>query len=239
MPNFNGMSYIKKGCGEPILLLHGWGANKECFAKIIEELSTDFTVYAIDFLGFGASNDVLASYTIFDFAKDVERFINIIIGKPTIILGHSFGGRVCMILGQKECVKSIIFVNSAGLFYRKSLKTRFKIWCYKRRKRMNNNYSNADIKKFGSADYVEASPTLRRVMVRVVNTYLDDYAKKIDKPTLIIWGKKDKITPFYMAKTLHKYIKCSTIVSINGGHFCFLEDSKAFCASIFKFLMME
>eukprot|EP01023_Acetabularia_acetabulum_P056831 TRINITY_DN65990_c0_g1_i1.p1 TRINITY_DN65990_c0_g1~~TRINITY_DN65990_c0_g1_i1.p1 ORF type:complete len:142 (+),score=9.02 TRINITY_DN65990_c0_g1_i1:180-605(+) len=48
--------YSTAGCGEPVLLIHGFGASIGHYRKIFTELSKDHKVYALDLLGFGASD---------------------------------------------------------------------------------------------------------------------------------------------------------------------------------------
>ena len=49
------ISYEKIGNGYPIILLHGWGANKNTFNKLANHLKDNFTLYLIDLPGFGES----------------------------------------------------------------------------------------------------------------------------------------------------------------------------------------
>ena len=53
--------------------------------------------------------------------------------------------------------------------------------------------------------------------------------KMIDCNCLIIWGKKDKDTPIFMAKKLNKYRAGSNLVVFNNaGHFSFLDNMQEF-----------
>ena len=61
--------------------------------------------------------------------------------------------------------------------------------------------------KSGSKDYLALSSKMKKTFVNIVSTYLEKYAIHICVPTILFWGKKDKETPFYMAKRLNKLIK--------------------------------
>lgn len=56
--------YIEEGkdTKTSILLLHGWGASIKSFKPVINELSKYYKVYAIDFPGFGESEDPNKNY---------------------------------------------------------------------------------------------------------------------------------------------------------------------------------
>ena len=70
---------------------------------------------------------------------------------------------------------------------------------------------------------------MKKILVNVTNEYLDKYLKDITCDTLIIWGKKDDVTPYYNAIKLKKKIKNSGLVTLEGvGHFPFIESKKTF-----------
>ena len=76
---------------------------------------------------------------------------------------------------------------------------------------------------------------MRQVFVNVVNEDLTELAKNVSKPTLLLWGRKDKETPSYMARKLRRNIKNSRLVYLNGGHFSFLDDKDNFIKECYKF----
>ena len=238
MPKFRGMNYSVHGEGRAIVLLHGWGASSKTFYNLIEFLSLNYKVYAIDFLGFGKSDEPNKDYTIFSYAEDINRFILDIVKEKVILLGHSFGGRVCLILGSRAYVEAIVLVDSAGIKPRFSLFKYIKIKQYKRLKQEveKNPRLIKKLDKFGSLDYKSLSKDKRGIFVRVVNQDLSKFCSKITCPTLILWGKADKDTFVYMAKRLHRLIVNSKLEIISGGHYSFLDNEKVFNRSLYKFL---
>lgn len=239
MPKFEGMSYTVMGEGSPVLLLHGWGSNKESFLNVARALSIEHTVYSVDFRGFGESEDQISTATIFSYASQIERFINKIIVTPVVVLGHSFGGRVALILAKQEKVKALILVDSAGLKPKLSLSKKIKIIRYKRlRKAVDaGKISVTKLQKFGSSDYKMLDEVKKQIFVRVVNQDLSKYAESINKPVLILWGKRDTTTPLSMAKRLQKLIPTAKLKVLNGGHFVFLDSPKEFVNECTRFLI--
>lgn len=230
MLKFEEMNYKVYGVGRPILLLHGWGANSSSFTQIIAEFSLNFKVYALDLWGFGESELPPQNATIYDYAEAVYRFIKAKIGEEVVLLGHSFGGRICLILGNRPLIRGVVLVDSAGLKSRLSLAKRLQIRRYKKlREKVNLGQAMASkLERFGSADYRKLPPTMRGVFVRVVNEDLEKFAVNLAKPTLIIWGRHDRTTPVFMAKKLHKLIKNSELKFLRGGHFCYLNSTREF-----------
>ncbi len=78
----------------PILLLHGFGSALGQWRSNLQALSESHSVYALDFLGFGASQKAPAAYNVNLWADLVYDFWRCFIGQPAVILGHSLGSLV-------------------------------------------------------------------------------------------------------------------------------------------------
>ncbi|NLA33381.1 MAG: alpha/beta hydrolase, partial [Tenericutes bacterium] len=79
-------------------------------------------------------------------------------------------------------------------------------------------------KYIGSPDYRQASPMMRKILVNVINEDLSVAAKKINVPTLLIWGTEDQASPIEEAIELEKIIQDSALIKIDGGtHYVYLE----------------
>ena len=84
------------------------------------------------------------------------------------------------------------------------------------------------LNKFGSSDFKMLNESLKPVFINVVNEDLTYLLKNINAKTLIVFGKKDKVTPQKFAKIFNKIIKNSKIVILDSGHFCFLDENLKF-----------
>ncbi|NMC68348.1 MAG: alpha/beta hydrolase [Spirochaetales bacterium] len=253
--NIENIYYIRKGKGKKVLLLHGWQSNSNSFKIVFEYLIKNFDVIAIDFPGFGNSPNPPLDWGIYEYANIVYNFIKYHNFYPCSLIGHSFGGRVALILGSNfpEIIDKIILVDSAGIKPKRKIKYYYKIYRYKILKYFTKFYCKFFNKDFeslilrvkqklkikGSLDY-ENSKELKNIFIKVVNQDLSKEAKKITKPTLIVWGENDKETPLYMAKKLNKYIKDSGIVLLeNAGHYSFLEQFNKFISAVNYFLSLD
>jgi pimeloyl-ACP methyl ester carboxylesterase len=85
------LAYMVAGEGEPLLLVHGVyaGASSYEFRKNFEELSRDFTVYALDLLGCGMSERPSRGYEAEDVALQVEDFVREEIGDSAHLVASS------------------------------------------------------------------------------------------------------------------------------------------------------
>ena len=81
------------------------------------------------------------------------------------------------------------------------------------------------MKKFiGSRDYKAASPIMRQTLVNVVNEDLSSYARKIEEPTLLIWGEYDEEAPVSDAKELEKIMIDAALIILPGTHYAYIEN---------------
>ena len=76
----------------------------------------------------------------------------------------------------------------------------------------------------GSRDYKAASPMMRQILVNVVNEDLSSYAKKIEEPTLLIWGENDTEALVEDAKELEKIMVDAGLIILPGTHYAYLEN---------------
>jgi len=218
-----------------ILILPGWGDNRKTFDYLINILKENYTVYILDYPGFGNSNFPKRDLTIKDYSFLVREFIKekkLI--NPTI-LAHSFGGRIVIDLFKDKdnlSINRLILIDIAGIKPKKSIWKKIKEKTYKILKKIGNilpktikiNYQNYLIKIFGSSDYSKLNPNLRKTFINIVNYDQKEYIKNIDVDTLIIWGELDKDVPLKDAYFINKEIKDSGLVIVpKSGHFPYID----------------
>ena len=95
--------YEKYGEGkQKILILPGWGDTRSTFNNMINVLKNDYTVYILDYPGFGESTFFNKDLTIYDYAKVIKLFIKKLKINNPIIIAHSFGCRISILLNTKN-----------------------------------------------------------------------------------------------------------------------------------------
>ncbi len=90
------VAYHKIGSGPPLLILHGWGSSSRVMLPAARMLSDIRTCYIPDLPGFGESPPPDKAWTVGDYAGLARAFGKEIIGGPTDVLAHSFGGRMTL-----------------------------------------------------------------------------------------------------------------------------------------------
>lgn len=213
---------------QTILFLHGWGGNKFSFAQTISLLKTQFNILSITL---PTTQPTISIWTLFDFICLVENILTLhSITKP-IIVCHSFGFRVAMLLNKKIDIEKIVVTGGAGLknfnIFHKIIKNNNTIIL--KHDKFNNFY-----KKIASKDYLTLSKTNKETFKNIVNLNLS-FAIKFKCPMLLFWGRNDKDTPLWIAKKLAHENNTRLIIS-NDDHFAYIRDSSMFNHEIQKFL---
>lgn len=232
-----------QGEGEPVLILHGWGCTHHTFDALQQLLAQKYKVYNFDFPGFGASQEPDSVWGTEEYTRMVEAFmVDNCIKEPSVV-GHSFGGRISIILASRNALRRVVLVDAAGIKPKRPLKYYYKVYTFKLLKWLCNTFlpkrtSQRIIEKrrkgAGSSDYNNASPMMRAILSKVVNEDLTPLLPKIKAPTLLFWGNLDTATPLSDAKTMEKQIPDAGLVIAHGtGHFSFLENAGLF-ASVMK-----
>lgn len=236
------------GEGKEILVLHGWGANTSTCASITKQLSSHFKVIALDFPGFGESQEPQSVWGTAEYAGFVRQFLDMLnIFKP-ILIGHSFGGRVILYLTGKLNVQAhkIVLIDSAGIRPKRSLSYYYRVYSFKLMKNMvrllfSKKTSEEIItrarSKHGSSDYKNASGIMRSVLVKTVNEDMRRYLPEINAPVLLVWGENDTDTPVSDGKLMEKLIPDAGLVVLkNAGHFSYLDKACDFNIIVDHFL---
>lgn len=219
-----------KGNKGSIVILHGWGRNIDDWKSVAVFLSIAYQVYTLDLPGFGATflpeNVVMGTS---DYASFVEKFIKKIELKKPILVGHSLGGRIGIILGTRDNLLSkLVLVDAAGIEERSFL-VNLKILLAKIAKLFLPGHLQSVIRdRIGLADY-KTSRQMQNVLKKVVSENLRSYLVKIMVPTLIVWGEKDSIQPVELAKIMRKEIPRAKLRIVwEAGHHPHLEKPQDF-----------
>lgn len=216
-----------------ILILPGWGDTRKTFDFIINYFQNDYSIYIMDYPGFGNSPIPKEELTMLDYTRLIKSFIKKLDIKMPIIIAHSFGGRITALLLSIYNIRinKLILMDVAGI-KRKNIKIYLKRKIYKLLKKVIRllpcKYRNIGMKKlihlFASDDYQELPMTMRKTFQNIINLDLRNNYNKIDAETIIIWGKKDRDTPLKDGHYLAKHIKNSALIIYpEAAHYSYLQ----------------
>lgn len=237
--------------GPPLLMLHGWGQSLNSLRPLGQLLSAYRKVYLIDLPGFGASPRPSEDWSTVEYAQRILQYIDDNNIECVDLLGHSFGGRICIRLASRYPNRfgRMVLIDAGGLQRAlpisqivRSYIVRDLRWLVKRLDMTFKTrfFDTWFVPRFASYDYLNAG-AMRNTLVKTVNEDLSNEAAQITIPTLILWGDQDTETPPEMARRLHQYISNSELIFLPGkDHFPFLGEGAHLCASyIRQFLLSE
>jgi len=91
---FQNIHYKTEGCGEAVVLLHGFLENLSMWDEIALELSKSHQVIRLDFPGFGNSDELEEAYSIANLANNTHQLLKELKVTKYTLIGHSMGGYV-------------------------------------------------------------------------------------------------------------------------------------------------
>ena len=230
------INYIQYGSGRDILLLHGWGQNIEMMKFIGDRFSDKFRITILDFPGFGESSEPTSPWTIDDYYLMLEEFVKKVKIKKPIVMGHSFGGRVGIRYSANNPIEKLVLFGSPCIRIQEKLPLYVRFLKKLKTLPGMNNFGEFMKKYIGSRDYKAASPVMRQTLVNVVNEDLSSYARKIEEPTLLVWGEHDTEAPLNDAKELEKIMIDAALIVLPGTHYAYIENLDRVCLILSEFL---
>ena len=247
--DIDGVSLHYRDSGETdlktVIIMHGWGCNIETVASIENIFKGKMRVINVDLPGHGKSTEPPTVWGIEDFTAMMEKFISRLgLERPSLV-GHSFGGRISLLLSSRNDIDKVLLVDAAGIKPKRGFNYYRKVYTFKAMKNLlilllGKKKGMEAVEKMrgkkGSADYRNSSPRMRAVMSKCVNEDLKHVMPSIKAPTLLVWGEEDTATPLADAITMKRLIPDAGLVSFPGcGHYSFLDNPFGFKATVTSF----
>lgn len=235
--------------GAPVVLMHGWGCDHTTVRSIAAILESGMRVYNLDLPGHGQSDEPPTAWGVDEYTRMVEKFCSLNGIAAPVLIGHSFGGRIGLLMASRNPVKRMVLVDAAGIKPRRKPSYYIKVYSFKTAKKLlpllfGRKRGQEMIDRWrgsaGSADYRNSSPMMRAVMSRCVNQDLKHVMPQIKASTLLIWGAKDTATPLSDAKYMEKHIPDAGLVAFpEAGHYSFLDNAWEFKGVLREFFKKD
>ncbi len=200
-----------------LIILHGWGSNKEIMKQAFSQTLSDFRHIYIDLPGFGKSTNEYV-LTVYDYAKIIDTFIEKMGAKKFVVMGHSYGGKVATLLNPEN----LVLLSSAGIIEEKSSKVKAKIAVAKTLKAFGLGKIT---KAFRSKDVVQMSEHMYATFKNAIAENLEKEFANFKNKAYIFWGETDTATSLASGQKIHKLIKNSQFKTYEQDHYFFLKNS--------------
>jgi pimeloyl-ACP methyl ester carboxylesterase len=109
------LHYEETGSGpQAILLVHGWCCDYTYLGAQADYFSRRFRVISVDLRGHGLSDAPQQEYTMEGFADDLAWLCDELAAGPTVVVGHSMGGLVTLVMaaGHSANVRAAVIIDS-------------------------------------------------------------------------------------------------------------------------------
>ncbi|MBA7633860.1 hypothetical protein ES703_41431 [subsurface metagenome] len=216
--------YLKAGSGQPIILLHGGASDSRDWIGTLTALSPYYSLYAPDMIGYGQSHRTKSGYYLSDFVEFALGFISELGLTSPVLVGHSFGGRLCLeiALRHPEMVRKLVLIDNSGFGrisrFRSYLPTMF--WAMRKLLRQPQPYPTFLTREGEDGHWVclDELPGLR-------------------VPTLIIWKRYDPYFPLSLAIRARELIPGARLAVFPGyGHAPHKQKGDSFNRLLMSFL---
>lgn len=239
-------AYIEDGQGEDLVLLHGWGQNKEMMGLILEHFKDRYHVYSIDFPGHGESGVMEEAWGVVEYMHFLEDFITQCNIHNPIFVAHSFGCRVAIrYAAVHHDVKKMCLTGAAGIRPKHGLDYKIRTSAYKAGKWFLKVTGNEEKlrqlqENAGSEDYRNAKGIMRPTFVKVVNDDVTPILKDVLCPVLLVWGEYDTAAPLEMGRIMEKQMPDAGLAIFEGDdHWAYWHQPQRFNAVLDIFLEGE
>lgn len=230
----------------PVVLLHGAGGIHLSWPPEVRRMKRA-QVYALDLPGHGRSNQSGGLQDISNHARAVVEWVHAIDLPAAVFVGHSMGGAIALTLALdfSEHVAGLgLVATAANLPVNPSLlDDAFHPITFQ--KAIANivewSFSSQASKRLVELVYqrmLETRPSVLYSDLRACDRFdVRERVKLIEKPTVIICGSDDRMTPLRNSQFLSVTIPRSSIKVINGaGHMVMLEQPAAVTQSLVEFI---
>jgi len=201
-----------------LIILHGWGSNKEIMEQAFLNSFKEYRHIYIDLPGFGGSTNDTMILNSLQYSEILSIFLTLVHSKRNLIIGHSFGGKIAILLYPKK----LILLSSAGYKERKPLFVKAKIFTSK----LIKPFKIKQISKLlTSEDGKQLSTNMYETFKLAVNEPFMHRFREYEYQAILFWGKEDTATTVNAGIKIQKAIKNSKLFVLEGDHFFFMKQA--------------
>lgn len=250
------LAYEVRGAGEPLLFLHGLGANGGSWDAQVAHFAPRYRTITVDFRGSGASRDRVhprGPFSMARFASDVRALLAHLDASPAHVVGLSLGGMVAFQLAvdAPQCTRSLVIVNSGPEVIPRSAAERWAMGVRQVVTRLMGPAAFARIlapKLFPKEEHAELRERFKAMMAAndkgayvatleaILGWSVADKLEELALPALIVTGDHD-YTPVAAKEAYRRRMPNARLAVVEGAHHALpLEFPEAFNAVLDNFL---
>ncbi len=245
-PVFDGHVYVWEAGqehSEAIVLVHGIGSNaSNDWQPLVSALASKFHVLALDLPGFGRSDKGNLLYSPKNYAAVIRYVADLLVGRPFSLIGHSMGGVVALryAASYPEDIRRLIVMDVPGILHRAAytqslvdtgiqMVPAFYPGQKQSLSRLAQDLLDQIITKPIPDTLILYSAWAREKILQgdpekiaAFALMTEDFSNLLDKveaPTLIIWGTRDRVAPVRTGRMLVSTLPHARLKLLEGvGH---------------------
>jgi 2-hydroxy-6-oxo-octa-2,4-dienoate hydrolase len=254
-------NYLEEGEGKPVVFIHGSGPGVTAYANwrlVMPGLAPHYRTLAPDMVGFGYTDrpDGI-TYNVQTWADQVIGFMDALSIQTASLVGNSFGGAIALrlVTQHPERVEKLILMGSMGVSFPitdgldrvwgyqpsvENMRQMLGIFAYSPElandQELARTRYEASIQPGFQESFSSMFPPPRQNGVEEMTTP-EEELRKIDKETLIVHGRDDKVIPLETSLKLVQLIDRSQLhVFGRCGHWTQIERADDFVRQVDDFL---
>src|SRR5712692_7653991 len=245
--------YFDMGSGPVVVLLHGLGSRKDDWLPVLEPMAQKYRLLVPDQIGFGKSDKPLLDYSVQTYVDFLNEFLRQLKVEKASLVGESLGGRIAALYvaeigggAHLIPIEKLVLVDAGGMKQDQPLPDL-------------NPSSLAAMRGLMEAVFYDTSwlteDALRKIFTDKLGVHdgytvrsilsnpsretqrMDGRLASIKVPTLVTWGKQDKLLPIAAGERYASGIAGAKLVSFDKcGHVPPIEKTEEFLAAVTGFL---
>lgn len=254
-------NYLEDGKGAAVVFVHGSGPGVTAYANwrlVMPGLARHYRTLAPDMVGFGYTDRPAGvTYNVQTWADQAIGFMDALDIQTATIVGNSFGGGIALRMATQhpERIEKLVLMGSMGVSFPitdgldrvwgyqpsvENMKAMLSIFAYSPELRNDDDLARVRYEASIQPGFQEAFssmfPAPRQSSVEAMATP-DDELRKIDKETLIVHGRDDKVIPLENSYRLLQLIDRSQLhVFGRCGHWTQIERADDFVRLVDDFV---
>lgn len=226
-----------------MILLHGLFGQLSNWDTVVSQFSTSYDIYVPSLPIYDTPKDDPLYYLV-DYLEDYITTRNL---NDLILVGNSLGGHIAILYAARNGanVKDLVLTGSSGLYENTTMGSfpkRSTVEYIK--ERVAYTFHDPAIATEELVSQVLSITTDNRKCLGVLRVakstqrhYVADLLPHILAPTLLIWGKDDRITPIHVAQEFADTIPDTKLVVLNDcGHAPMMEKPEEFNMALQQYL---
>jgi pimeloyl-ACP methyl ester carboxylesterase len=254
-------NYLEDGKGTPVVFVHGSGPGVTAYANwrlVMPGLAPHYRTLAPDMVGFGYTDRPAGvTYNVQTWADQTIGFMDALDIQTASIVGNSFGGGIAlrMVTQHPERIDKLVLMGSMGVSFPitdgldrvwgyqpsvENMKAVLGIFAYSPELRDDDELARVRYEASIQPGFQEAFssmfPAPRQRSVEAM-TIPDEELRRIDKETLLVHGRDDKVIPLENSYRLLQLIDRSQLHAFGHcGHWVQIEQADPFVRLVDDFL---